>query len=84
MLCFDPCLFICLYVCMYVCVCVCYSSKTKSTERKCLKFGGMLGHEQGTNRLDCGSDRVKGKGLITRQYCLPMVRGFPIPDKELS
>ena len=55
-----------LFICLYVCVSVCYSSKTKSTERKCLKFGGMFGHEQGTNRLDFGSDRLKGKGLITR------------------
>ena len=61
-------------VCVCVCLSVCYSSKTKSTERKCLKFGGMLGHEQGTNRLDFGSDRLKGKGLITRQNSLPMVR----------
>ena len=27
-----------------------------------MKFGGMFGHDLSTNRLDFGSDRVKGQG----------------------
>ena len=50
-------LFIC-YVCMYVCD----SHNSKSTGPNLIKFGGLMGHDLRTNRLDFGSDRVKGQG----------------------
>ena len=73
-----------LFVCMYVCVCVCYSSKTKPTERKCLKFSGMLGHEQGTNRLNFGSARVKGKGQGHKKANVPFANVCSLPSARSS
>ena len=47
---------------MYVCVYVCVSNNSKSTGPNLMKFGGMIGHDLRINRLDFGSDRVKGQG----------------------
>ena len=76
-LCFDPCVFITceifdfrnlrfsqvywssrLSVCMYVCG----QLYAKTTERNRLKFSGMICYDPRTNRLDFGSDWVKGQG----------------------
>ena len=51
-------LFIYLFICLWVCV----SINSKSTEPTFMKFGGMIGHDLRTNRLDFGTDRVKGQG----------------------
>ena len=47
---------------MCVCVCVCVSNNSKSTGPNFMKFGGMIGRDPRTNRLDFGTDRVKGQG----------------------
>ena len=50
--------FIYLLVCMYVC----YQLFSKTTGLNCMKFSGMICHHPRTNRLDFGSDQVKGQG----------------------
>ena len=47
---------------MFVCLYVCYSNNSESTGPNLMKFGGMIGHDPRNNRLDFGSDRVKGQG----------------------
>ena len=47
-----------LYECMYVC----YQIFSKTTGLNCMKFSGMICHHPRTNRLDFGSDQVKGQG----------------------
>ena len=47
-----------LYVCMYVF----YQLFSKTTGPNCMKFSGMICHHPRTNRLDFGSDQVKGQG----------------------
>ena len=47
---------------LFVCVSVCVSNNLKSTGPNFMKFGGMIGHDLRTNRLDFGTDRVKGQG----------------------
>ena len=41
---------------------VCYQLFSKTTEPNCMKFSGMICHHPRTNRLDFGSDQVKGQG----------------------
>ena len=43
-------------------LCVCYQLFSKTTGLNCLKFSGMICHHPRTNRLDFGSDQVKGQG----------------------
>ena len=57
-LCFGLCVFIGLYVCIYVC----YQLFSKITRPNCMKFSGMICQHPRTNRLDFGSDQVKGQG----------------------
>ena len=47
---------------MYVCMYVCYQLFSKTTGLNCMKFSGMICHHPRTNRLDFGSDQVKGQG----------------------
>ena len=41
---------------------VCYQLFSKTTGPNCMKISGMICHHPGTNRLDFGSDQVKGQG----------------------
>ena len=41
---------------------VCYQLFSKTTGPNCMKFSGMIWHHPRTNRLDFGSDQVKGQG----------------------
>ena len=45
------------FICMYVC----YQLFSKTTGQNCMKFSGMICHHPRTNRLDFGSDQVKGQ-----------------------
>ena len=47
-----------LFICLYVCL----QNNSKTTQPNFMKFCGMIGHNPRTNRLDFGSDRVKGQG----------------------
>ena len=47
-----------LHVCMYVC----YQLFSKTAGQNCMKQSGMICHHPRTNRLDFGSDQVKGQG----------------------
>ena len=47
---------------MCVCMYVFYQLFSKTTGLNCMKFSGMICHDPRTNRLDFGSDQVKGKG----------------------
>ena len=40
----------------------CYQLFSKTTGPNCMKFSGMICHHPRTNRLDFGSDQVKGQG----------------------
>ena len=44
---------------MYVCM---LPTFLKTTGPNCMKFSGMICHHPRTNRLDFGSDQVKGQG----------------------
>ena len=41
---------------------MCYQLFSKTTGPNCMKFSGMICHHPRTNRLDFGSDQVKGQG----------------------
>ena len=45
-------------ICMYAC----YQLFSKTTGPNCMKFSWMICHHPRTNRLDFGSDQVKGQG----------------------
>jgi len=40
----------------------CGQHSAKTTKRIVMKFGGFVWHHERTNRLDFGSDRIKGQG----------------------
>ena len=49
---------------MHVCMYVCYQLFSKTTGLNCMKFSGMICHHSRTNRLDFGSNQVKGQGPV--------------------
>ena len=53
----------CIYLFMLlVCMYVYYQLFSKTTGPNCMKSSGIICHHPGTNRLDFGSDQVKGQG----------------------
>ena len=61
--------FIGLFVCIYVYVCMYATNFSQTTRPNCMKFSRMICHHPRTNRLDFGSNQVKGQGQEKVKNC---------------